>query len=116
MLSDSEEDFDLLDANDESLKLLLPQQANSFLQPTKNGTQFRVKSRTTTTSSSTAVIPHHDETQFNYYLSASPTSLSVRRSNRRFTAWAIFTIILFLLVMVYIPLSNNFRETSRIGR
>lgn len=43
-------------------------------------------------------------------------SLSRRSNSRRYSKWAILTVIVFFFVMLYIPLSNDFRVPSRIGK
>lgn len=99
---ESDEGFDYLD-DCESQKLLPPYTTNGINNSNSNSGQFHRITTSTATASATSLNPY------------TYRPIASRRSNKRYTSWAILTVTLFLLVMVYIPLWSNFHVSTRIG-
>lgn len=106
VMYESDEGFDYLD-DCESQKLLPPYTTNGINKSSSSSGQYH--RNTAAAVASTASHCTAEPPPYAY------RPMSSRRSNKRYTPWAILTVTLFLLVMVYIPLSNNFHVSTRIG-
>lgn len=105
VMYESDEGFDYLDDCD-SQKLLPPYTTNGVNNFSSSSGQYHRNTGAAVASATSHCIAERP-------LSAYTYNLMSRRSNKRYTPWAILTVILILLVMVYIPLSSN--VSTRIG-